>query len=265
MALATAKMTGVSLPAEVVTSVDPIIDLPGVAQVLRVPLERAAQLRGSDPAFPASLGELACGPVFAYGAILDYAAGHGGDASLRQARPDGTTDPLRMMQLTRADAAPRIGTRSNPAYVMPVWQPREETDPLRGGRWVAAVFADDLDEDAGEEDETYEVLAEVRLHDLMARADWTMWLTLHVRAMRAATEEAGELLQHVKTTPPGPQTSERAMTGASTLMEMCGALAEATVEKGDQHDCPLPHIAEAFSLAHVFMRELAVIGQAAPA
>lgn len=236
------------LPREVLVSVDPIVDMTGFARMRGISLRLLEATRREDPAFPQPLGELSYGPVFALGAVRDYFAGPGGDpgdAAIRQAASSGLHDPARIAQLMRHQGIPPIGTQHNPAFVTPVWEECDPDHALAGGRWIAAVFfdnnADDSDpagETESEPEETYEVLAEVDLVDLMERIDWTMWLQLHIRAMVKAVDEAIPLVAALQDPNATDATRERAVQAAATLMAMTTELASATIQKVREPDCP---------------------------
>jgi len=261
-----------SLPAgldhAVLTCVDPLVDLGGVAAMAGAPARRVARWLADDERFPQPVGELSGGPVFGYGAVCDYLdvrAGRGAcDAFERAQIADGGDDPTSVMtRMARAGRAPLLAGRSQPAFVTPLWEPADPQHVLAGGQWVAAVFAEQPDRDDPDEHETYQVLAPVALAELMDRRDWLVWLTMHVQTMREMHEAAAELLHRAgSATGAGRgRLAGEATSAATSLLVMTRALAAATVLKGTDPQCPHPHLCEAFALASIYAGELAALGR----
>ncbi len=262
--------TDARLPAgmdhAVLTCVDPLVDVAGVAAMAGVPMAEVARWSADDERFPLPVGELSDGPVFGYGAACDYLdvrAGRGRSdayerAQIEQGR-DG--DGLSVMErMARAGRAPLLAGRSRPAFITPMWEAADPRQVLAGGEWVAAVFDEQPDED---ERETYQVLAPVALSELMARRDWLVWLTMHVQTMRAMHEAAADLLRRAESATPAQRgrLAGEATVAATSLLVMVRALAAATVVKGTDAQCPHPHLCEAFALATIYAGELAALGR----
>jgi len=250
----------------VLTCVDPLVDLAGVAAMAGVPADEVVRWAADDERFPQPVGELSGGPVFGFGAACDYLdarAGRGrSDAYDRvHVAPGRDGDAASVLaRMARAGRAPLLAGRSQPAFITPRWEPADPHHVLAGGEWVAAVFDEQPD---GDEQETYQVLAPVALVELMARRDWLVWLTTHVQTMRAMHKAAADLLRRAESATPTRRgrLAGDATVAATSLLVMVRALAAATVDKGADPHCPHPHLCEAFALATIYTGELAALAR----
>lgn len=252
----------VELPREVRMSIDPIVDMIGFSKIKGVPIRDLESARRTDPGFPAAIGELSCGPVFAYGAIRDYLDGpHSGDKQLREDlanRPAGPGIDNAFIAIRYQDVPP-IGDEHNPVFVSPVWE--EENSPLSGGRWVAAVFShndadnSDLDEDDEPEDR-YEVLAEIDLGELMVRRDWTMWLQLHIGAMTKLAAEVKPVIDAMEEPNPTKAVREQALIAVAALERLRSELADAAIQKIREPECPHQALTEALAGSTIYIDNL---------
>jgi len=252
----------------VLTCVDPLVDLAGVAAMAGVPVAEVARWSAEDGRFPRPVGELSGGPVFGYGVVCDYLdvrAGRGRSGGYERARMsaargrDGDAVSV-MARMARAGRAPLLAGRSQSTFITPRWEAADPDHVLAGGEWVAAVFDEQPDND---EPETYQVLAPIGLAELRARRDWLGWLTMHVQTMRAMHEAAADLLRRAETATPAQRgrLAGEATVAATSLLIMVRALAAATVDKGADPQCSHPHLCEAFALATIYTGELAALGR----
>jgi hypothetical protein len=146
----------------VLTCVDPLVDLAGVAAMVGLLADEVARWAADDERFPRPVGELSGGPVFGYGAACDYLdvrAGRGRRDGHERARlaegRDG--DPASVMaRMARAGRASLLAGRSQPAFITPRWEAADRNHVLAGGQWVAAVFDEQPDSPDGDEPEMYQ-------------------------------------------------------------------------------------------------------------
>jgi hypothetical protein len=107
----------------VLTCVDPLVDLAGVAAMAGACVDEVVRWSADDERFPPPVGELSGGPVFGYGAACDYLdvrAGRGRSDAYDRAQiaegRDGDTLSV-MARMARAGRAPLLAGRSQP----PTW------------------------------------------------------------------------------------------------------------------------------------------------
>jgi hypothetical protein len=123
----------------VLTCLDPLVDLAGIAALAGTTPDEVAAWAATDRRFPEPVGDLPGGPVFGYGTVCDYVDLRAGrppsDArergDLAGDRYDETVSL--MLRMSRTERAPRLVGRSAATFIVPRWEPVDPRRVLRGG------------------------------------------------------------------------------------------------------------------------------------